>query len=257
MSWEVVWCAGGCTGCEAFRQVLDEFFSNAVNGYCTMGKNIDLSVGDSVVVKPSVKDPDLGIDIGGWQGRVSEANADEDVICIDWDSMTLKDMPPSIIDKCEEEGWGWTKMYLKPTDVERTEPRDTEEDVDDMAGQIEARHRWSHLGKEGKRIHAVLAGVDPDDEWEVLSTWETHLHQVLRFPFKAEVSEFQESGPLRAGDRVKVHRIVDTDDMYGVLVEVSHKSEQYVFPLGDLESTERRSSNYGFLSDYVVWFANQ
>ena len=222
-----------------------------------MGQGIDLKVGDSVVVNPRVKDPDLGIDIGGWQGRVSEADKDEDVICIDWDSVTLKDMSPSVIDKCEEEGWAWTQMYLYPTDVERTEPRDTEEDVDEVAGQIEARHRWSHLGKEGKRIHAVLAGVDPDNDWEVLSTWETHLRQVLRFPFNAEVSEFQERGPLRSGDRVKVHGIVDTDIMYGVLVAVSRRREQFTSPLADLEATNRKSSNYGPLRDYVVWFANQ
>ena len=42
-----------------------------------MGKSTNLKIGDSVIVKPNVKDPDLGIDIGGWQGRISEINADE------------------------------------------------------------------------------------------------------------------------------------------------------------------------------------
>lgn len=34
-------------------------------------KKRNLKVGDSVIVKPGVKDPDTGGDIGGWQGRVS------------------------------------------------------------------------------------------------------------------------------------------------------------------------------------------
>ncbi len=35
-------------------------------------KKYSLKAGDSVVVKPGTKDPDLGGDIGGWQGRITE-----------------------------------------------------------------------------------------------------------------------------------------------------------------------------------------
>ena len=42
------------------------------------------NIGDSVVVKKGVKDPDLGNHIAAWQGRISEI--DGDLICIDWDS---------------------------------------------------------------------------------------------------------------------------------------------------------------------------
>ncbi len=33
---------------------------------------MDLAVGDCIAVRPGVKDPDYGRDIGGWQGRVTE-----------------------------------------------------------------------------------------------------------------------------------------------------------------------------------------
>jgi len=38
-----------------------------------------LKVGDSVRVKTGVLDPDLSLDIGGWQGRVQEVDGAETV----------------------------------------------------------------------------------------------------------------------------------------------------------------------------------
>jgi hypothetical protein len=218
---------------------------------------LDFKVGDSVIVKPGVLDPDLGTDIGGWQGRISEIGGQSHLIGIDWDSVTLKNIPDSVIDKCEVEGLDWTQMYLSSTEVELTQPRDTEEDVAAIIEQIESQHRWSYLGEEGKGIHAVLAEVDPDDEMAAFEAWKEHLKKVLSFPFEAVVDEFQERSPLRAGEQVTVESLADVVGLYGVLVKVKQKRRQYDFPLCDLEATEPNSSNYLFLREYVVWFANR
>jgi hypothetical protein len=62
-----------------------------------------MKIGDSVVVRSGVKDPDLDFDIGGWQGRLSAIDGAE--ICVDWDSLTLEQMASEIISHCEQEGW--------------------------------------------------------------------------------------------------------------------------------------------------------
>jgi len=62
---------------------------------------MSFKIGNSVKVKPGVKDPDLEADISGWQGRIS-AVQDDGIVCIDWDSITLKQMPGSVIKKCEQ-----------------------------------------------------------------------------------------------------------------------------------------------------------
>ena len=64
---------------------------------------VNFKVGDVVSVKPDVEDPDLGINIEGWQGRISEIRRETNIIAVDWDSVTLKNMANSVIDKCEEE----------------------------------------------------------------------------------------------------------------------------------------------------------
>jgi hypothetical protein len=91
----------------------------------------------------------------------------------------------------------------------------------------------------------------------ILDAWEDYLAKHLSFPFEAEVSEYQERGPLQAGDRVKVHRIFDVDDLYGVIVRLRHGRRQYYLPLCELKVTDQHLPNYQLVGDYAVWFANR
>lgn len=91
-------------------------------------QTMEFEVGDSVVVKAGVVDPDFGIDIGGWQGRVKELD-DDDTVFIAWDSVTLRQMGLDLIIRCENENLDWEVMTLSQTEVEKTTSRDSEEDV--------------------------------------------------------------------------------------------------------------------------------
>ena len=59
-------------------------------------KRSSLKIGNSVKVKEGMQCPDLAdLCIGGWQGRVSEIGEGDDgngIICIRWDSITLKNI---------------------------------------------------------------------------------------------------------------------------------------------------------------------
>ena len=71
-----------------------------------MKKN-DMKIDDSVKVKNGILCPDLkDLCIGGWQGRISEIIEDDDgniIVRIEWDSITLKNMPDYYIDQSDEE----------------------------------------------------------------------------------------------------------------------------------------------------------
>jgi hypothetical protein len=76
---------------------------------------MDLRVGDGIVVKAGVKDPDYGHDIGGWHDRITEIESYQDgkvTIMFQWDSLSLKAMPASMIRRDEEKGLDWTTMGL-------------------------------------------------------------------------------------------------------------------------------------------------
>ena len=127
-------------------------------------------MGDCIVVKPGVKDPDSGMAIAGWQGRVTEIQSSQSgklTVTFQWDSLSLKRMPASAIRRYEEKGLGWTSMELYLEEIERAEPRDTQDDVDALIKKLSAEHAWDYLGKQGQRIHQVLAEVDEDDDYAV------------------------------------------------------------------------------------------
>ena len=87
-----------------------------------------LRIGDSVVVKPGVLEPDFGMDIGGWQGRIKEID-DAGTALITWDSITLRQMGLDVAIRCENENLDWELMTLDTTEIERTASRDSEADV--------------------------------------------------------------------------------------------------------------------------------
>ena len=216
-----------------------------------------IKLNDSVIIKSGVKDPDLGINIEGWQGRISAL--EEEVIGIDWDSITLKNMEASTITQCEQEGLDWTKMYLSRDEVTLTKPRDRVEDVQKVINELNLSYGWVHLGEEGVRIQKVLSGIKPGDYNSALWAWKNYLEKNLKFPIKAEVVELMKRGPLRIGERVIIYGIDEfVDELRGLFAQVgSEKSKRLAFPLADLEVLDKKSQNYQPIRDYVVWYANR
>lgn len=219
--------------------------------------NLNFKVSDSVRVKEGVNDPDSNMDLSGWQGRILEIDENESgqsLILVAWDSDTLKQMPQSYLEHSEIEGMDWQQFYLEVGDVEHAQSRDTQRDIDEMVDEIASRIGWLSLGEEGKRIQKILAGIA--DEGEAFEVWEKYLEENLRFPFEAEVSEYQERGRMRQGDKITVVKISGVDDLYGVIISGKWGSQKIEFPLCDL-TVMGKSVNKQVVSDYAVWFANR
>ncbi len=215
-------------------------------------------VGDSVVVKAGVKDPDFDAEIGGGQGRIVDVYEDDPpTLHIEWDSLTLQVPDGAYFERCVAEKLDWASMYLYAADLDRAEPRDIEQDVERMVEQISSQYGRVDLDEQDRRIQQVLAGVDEDDELDALNVWEEYLEKNLAFPFEAIAHEYQERGPLKTGDRVKVTEITDVDDMYGIIVHLRVGRKSYHFPLCELKVVDEASPNFQRVDDYSVWFANR
>ncbi len=105
--------------------------------------NSDISsvkIGDLVKVKPGVLDPDgllvsdeghkgrfldhninKVLSLAGWQGKIRDIQPQKDgttIIVIDWDSLTLQNMPKQVVKACEEKELDWKQMALFPDDVD-------------------------------------------------------------------------------------------------------------------------------------------
>jgi hypothetical protein len=118
------------------------------------------------------------------------------------------------ISKCEVEGLGWETFRLAIEDVKAAKPRDSEAELKKMRKKIKLKHHWDHLGESGVKISKILKNIETDDYFASLDAWEKYLNESLSLPFDTEISEYQFEGPLREGDKIRVHSILMLDDSF-------------------------------------------
>ncbi|MBN2648349.1 MAG: hypothetical protein JXR50_01260 [Prolixibacteraceae bacterium] len=223
---------------------------------------LNLKIGDSVVVRQGVKEPDLEeFEIGGWQGRVVEidTNSDKDnvLITIEWDSLTLIQMPSDYIEQSEIDGFDWSSMVLYDSDLEKSASIDRKENVRKVQDKISEKYHWVSLGQEGLRISMILDGVDPHNEMKCLQRWVEHLDKELTFPIQAIVSESDDDWLIKSGDKVLIKALPHIVDMYGVIASIKLNGKKYEFPLCDLEVIDKALTDFQLIDDYRIWFANR
>lgn len=116
--------------------------------------SLPFQVGDSVVVKQGLQDPDFGDDMSGWQGRVTEIDTrppDPPLVTILWDSVTLRNISRATLARAEEEGLDWSTMGLYASEVELAASRDTIADVEATLIEIASHVSWMHLDEGGSK----------------------------------------------------------------------------------------------------------
>lgn len=213
-------------------------------------------VGDSVRFKDGQIDEAMRVDMSGWQGRITEVHAGDRLLSVAFDSITLRSMPREYLERCEEEGFSWTAYFIGFDDVDVADARDRKQDVAKTIAELSGSLGWLWLGEEGREINAILAGAD--NAYEEMEAWEAHLREVLKFPFNAEVSEWQKPGSIfQAGQRVRVIGMAGMDEQVGILVNLKKRGRAGEFPLCDLTVVPFTSPNHEPVHLYAVWFANR
>ena len=269
-----------------------------VRNKATNKPEMKFSVGDSVMVKEGTRDPDYGNDISGWQGRIygiDDSNYDDPLISIEWDSITLRNMPLSVVEDSEKDGLVWSLMDLYASDLVPTKTRDRQEEVaevlemtsekynlekfdDGDAGSIEDE---IETDQQTKRVQAILKVTDEEHmavNDENLKKYFQYLNKNILFPcIVTGIEDFrwEEFYVLGPGDKDEYEELKRTqpsytdhysilslddhyDEDYGILVNVHRilDKRKFTLPLEDLKAVDRRSINYQILDDYSVWFVN-
>ncbi len=219
-------------------------------------EKLEFKIGQSVKVKEGTLCPDNEkYDIGGWQGRIFETDdEDETLVGINWDGVTLSQMPEEYIIESEKEHLDWASMYLDFDDLEPADSRDSEDDTDGVRATLEGRYSCFSLGPEGETIHAVIKTAESDDDWDILKAWNDFMEKNLVFPFEAVVDEFNKGGPLKQGEKVKVSDFQMIDDDYGIIVSCRKGRRKHSFSLADLDAVGK---NKKYVDAYRTWFANK
>ncbi len=219
-------------------------------------------IGDSVIVKQGVKEPDFEeFEIGGWKGRVVEidakTNKENFLITIEWDSLTLKQIPSDYIEQSEMDGCDWSSIILYESDLEISTPSDKKDDVEKTKDKLSDKYQWASFGAQGLRISKILEGINPNNEMKYLKKWVEHLDKELTFPIQAIVSESEDNWLIKSGDEVVIKSLPHIVDMYGIIASIRLNGMKYEFPLCDLDVIDKSHANFQLIDDYCTWFANR
>ena len=228
-------------------------------------------VGDWVKVKKGIVDPDNSdYCIENWKGKITQeftAEADELVVLIKWDSLTLKKMSNDFIKECIQDGLEFSTMWLGIDDIECADPGDNKEDTYEIMQELNSlatytlfikRDRNSkYYDEQAQRIVKILDGVDIENGKKVTEKWAKYLNDNLEFPFKVEIIDlYKNTYGLDVGDVVNVKKIEGVYGSYGIVVEARKWLWKYHLPLSDLEVCVKNSQNYTNVDDYNFWYEN-
>ncbi len=222
-----------------------------------MGLSIkEIKLRDYVKVKKGIKSPDFEYQLmGDWQGKVIGIQKENDLVEIKWDTQTLLNTPYEYLNDIIKQGYDYEIMNLLVTDLELANKRAAS---DEEKAKLGSKIYWIDFyddEKKNRRYAKLFEGINVLYNHELYQRWEEYLSEHLNFPFEVEVSEPQR-GEIREGEKIKLLDIEDYDDMYGIFGIGKHERDAIVFPICDLEATDKKSKNYELLRDYVIWFAN-
>ena len=237
--------------------------------------------GDSVRVKPGITDPDFDNDISGWQGRVTHIDIDtEDEITfieIAWDSATLNQMPEELIEASIEEELDHSLMWLNESQVDLTDPRDHQQDVEKSIDAINKQFGYISSDEQSKNIEQILESKDLSVNEENHDRFFDYLDEHIKFPcILTGAEDFPWEEPYLFGifdqmeyerlkkkrpsytDQYKLVRLDGIDDLRGILVKVKRAGDKKVFilPLWDLKTADRKDKNHQLIDDYSFWMSN-
>ncbi len=102
----------------------------------------------------------------------------------------------------------------------------------------------------------VLKGTKSKNKEIQIDNWLNFLEKGLTFPFEASIQD-SENFELQWKDVVKVKKIEDFVDMYGLLLEIRKGRKKYIFPLCDLEIVDKQSKNRIITEAFLEWWAEK
>ena len=230
--------------------------------------------GESVKVKKNIMSPDYDdLNIGGWQGRITEHY--DDTVMIELDSITLDALSENYIINSIVEGLDYYSICLGIDEVELAEPRDSQDDT--LLKQRSLNAMYS-VEEEERRILEILKSEDTYVNEDNQKTYFEYLkNNIQKTCILTGTEDFDWEEPYLLGgwskkeyeklksvrpsytDRFELIDFIDEiDDFKGILVSVKRLSDnkKFALPLWDLKSVTKTSPNYLLISDYSSWMTN-
>lgn len=216
-----------------------------------------MKINDAVKVKAGVSDPDIPTnDLSGWQGRIVEIDAKDNLITVAWDSLTLQNYSLDLLMQTWEEEF--TLMVLEADELELCAPRDTEKEAEKAQERILKWADFLSLYDTKATIYAeMFAEIDMLNETEIFEHWHKHIKEALEESVDAELidEQFEE---IKIGTKLVIKNLDEyIDEKYGILANCKTPKRKALLPLCCCEPADLDTEAEMLIQDYIIWFANR
>jgi len=233
-----------------------------------------MEVGNSVRVMDGIMSPDFdNLKIGGWEGRIVDFK--KSTLTIELDSFTLSRLSESYLIDCFADEREFSLIYLDPSEVELTVPRDTRRATAKKQQDINLKYS---LKDADKRTAQILAAEDNSVNEENHLKYLEYLKVAVKTPCtltgiedfdweepflfgkgkKTEYNKLRETNPSYQDEFELISFADEIDEKKGVMANVKRTSDEKEFslPLWDLKTADLKYPNYLIISDYSAWMTN-
>ncbi len=107
-----------------------------------------LKEGQSIKVKDGYIEDSTAINMSGWQGRILNVDEEDDLIEVEWDSITLQSIDMKDIEQLIALTEDYDTYLIEATAIELVEPRDTQEDTEKAYNEIYLKVEESYKVKD-------------------------------------------------------------------------------------------------------------
>ena len=262
------------------------------NSQLKIRKEMKFKKGDSVRVKKGTSvDGFEKMDFTGWQGWVvayfEDGMEDEKELTVEWDSITLENLPKEYIQKNIDEDFDFDSIILAEDTLEKANKRDNVSDRIKVIQKMEEQYDYLFDVAEGFRpedsffielfesnnidvnptnLRKYLAYIKENIEMPCILTgiesmgtfgWEE------RFDFgygeKEEREELRKTRPSYK-DSYELVSFLEKDiaDYNAIKIKAKRISDKKTFIIGldELKPLDKTTENYAILDAYVKWYVN-
>jgi hypothetical protein len=248
--------------------------------------------GDSVKVKKdTVVEGFEDMDFTGWQGWVvayfEDDFADEKELTVEWDSITLGNLPKEYIQKNIDDDFDFDSIILAEDTLEKTNKRDKISDRIKIIQQIEEKYNY---------LFDIAEGFQPEDSFFIelfessnidvnpvnLRKYLEYIKENIEIPciltgiesmgtfgweerFDFGYGEKQEREELRKtrpshNDTYELISFLEKDiaDYNAIKIKAKRISDKKTFIIGldELKPIDKTTENYAIIDTYVKWYVN-
>lgn len=214
-------------------------------------ENAKFKEGSSVKIAKRIYDPETGIALGGFIGRIEEIFLGENsevMYEVELDSISVNKLPSIYVKEMVVEEEDFQNFNIAETSLKKCQARDTKEATYGAFRTLFHQYLWHHLAESTQeRFQAILLQKPALMDYE---NWEIYLKKQLKFPMNVKSRGLLE---FRKGEKLYITKLAGYNEEVGLIADVDYRNRPGNYPLYDLMPVTKNKQLQQIFDDYLTF----